>query len=248
METIELIKIQDMLNDFSKQIQSLEKQINLQPEANSSAEIKELAAALAKAQAEFNVAEENKNNPYFKSAYADLMSVVQASRPALTKNGLSVLQMIIDADDGKWLITKLMHNSGEWVQSKVRIIPPKNDVQSISSTITYMKRMCYTSLVGVVVGEEDDDGEAAVATSREVFAKGTALNTKYNPREESPEVITADQLDELNMELAEYPDIAEMILTGLKIQNLADVPKPKFHAAMKRVREIKALRNNPAGR
>ena len=174
------------------------------------------------------------------------MSVVQASRPALTKNGLSVLQMIIDDDDCKWLITKLMHTSGEWVQSKVRIVPPKNDVQSISSTITYMKRMCYTSLVGVVVGEEDDDGEAAVATSRDTFAKGVALNTKYNPKEEVTEVITADQLDEMNFELAEYPDIAEMILEGLKLQNLADLPKSKYHAAMKRIREIKMLRNQPS--
>ena len=31
METIELIKIQEMLNDFSKQINGLEKLINLQP-------------------------------------------------------------------------------------------------------------------------------------------------------------------------------------------------------------------------
>jgi len=243
METIELIKIQDMINDLLLKIKAMSDSKIVQPEQNSSDDIKELATALAKAQSEFAVAGENKNNPFFKSAYADLMSVVQASRPALTKNGLAVLQMIIDADDGKWLITKLMHTSGEWVQSKVRIIPPKNDVQSISSTITYMKRMCYTSLVGVVVGEEDDDGEAAVATTREVFAKGVALNTKYNPREETTEVISKDQLDEVNYELAEYPDIAEMILEGLKLQNLADLPKSKYHPAMKRIREIKALRN-----
>jgi len=243
METMELIKIQDMINDLSKKIDILNSSKIVQPEANSSVEIKELATALAKAQADFAVAGENKNNPYFKSAYADLMSVVQASRPALTKNGLSVMQMIIDADDGKWLITKMMHTSGEWVQSKVRIVPAKNDVQSISSTITYMKRVCYVSLVGVVVGDEDDDGEAAVATSREVYAKGTALNTKYNAKDDTPEVITTEQLDEINYELAEYPDIAEMILDGLKLQNLADLPKTKYFPAIKRIREIKQLRN-----
>jgi hypothetical protein len=243
METIELIKIQDMINDLSKKIQAMTDSKIVQAEPNSSAEIKELATALAKAQADYNVAGENKNNPYFKSAYADLMSVVQASRPALTKNGLSVMQIIIDADDGKWLITKLMHTSGEWVQSKVRIVPAKNDVQSISSTITYMKRVCYVSLLGVVVGDEDDDGEAAVATSRDTYAKGVALNTKYNPKDEVPEVITTEQMEEMNYELAEYPDIAEMILEGLKLQNLADLPKNRYHAAMKRIREIKALRN-----
>jgi hypothetical protein len=243
METIELIKIQDMLNDLLKKIQAMSDSKIVQPEAYSSAETQQLDTALAKAQAEFLVAGENKNNPYFKSAYADLMSVVQASRPALTKYGISVIQKIIDADDGKWLITKMKHNSGEWELSKVRIVPAKNDVQSISSTITYMKRVSYVSLVGVVVGDEDDDGEAAVATSRDTYARGVALNTKYNPRDETPEVITTEQMEEMNLELAEYPDIAEMILEGLKLQNLADLPKSRYHAAMKRIREIKSLRN-----
>jgi hypothetical protein len=245
MDTIELIKIQDMINDLYKKIQAMTDSKIVQPESHSSADIKELATALAKAQAEFEVAAENKSNPFFKSAYADLMSVVQASRPSLTKNGLSVMQIITDNDEGKWLTTKLMHTSGEWVQSKVRIVPPKNDVQSISSTITYMKRMCYVSLVGVVVGDEDDDGEASVATSRDTFAKGVALNTKYNAREDTTETITKEQLEELNLELAEYPDVAEMVLDGLKIQNLADIPRSKYFPALKRIREIKDARNNP---
>lgn len=242
METVELIKIQDMINDLSKKVESLAKDKIVEPAADAT-ELKELPIALAKAQGEFAVAGENKNNPYFKSAYADLMSVVQASRPALTKNGLSVVQLITDNDEGKWLKTILLHSSGEWICSRVRIIPAKNDVQSISSTITYMKRVCYVSLVGVVIGDEDDDGEAAVATSRDVYAKGVALNTKYNPKEENTEVITSEQLEEMNYELAEYSDIAEMILDGLKLQNLADLPKIKYHAAMKRIREIKQLRN-----
>jgi hypothetical protein len=234
METIELIRIQDMLNDFSKKIQGLEKLINLQPEANSSEEIKELATALAKAQAEFSVAGENKNNPFFKSAYADLMSVVQASRPALTKNGLSVIQIILDGDDGKWLITKLMHTSGEWVHSKVKIVPAKNDVQGISSTITYMKRVCYVSLVGVVVGEEDDDGEAAVVRTQDVYPQS------YGSKEEP--VITKDQLEEINMLLQDRPDVAKTVLDGLKkqgIDRLADIPKAQYYAYANRIRELK---------
>lgn len=209
-----------------------------------SVEIKELAIALAKAQAEFEVADLNRQNPYFKSRYADLMSVVQASRPALTKYGLSVLQDIIHHDDGaSVLYTILLHSSGQYVESRIRIIPPKNDIQSISSYTTYIKRMAYSSLIGVVTGDEDDDGEKAMAESREVFAKGTALNAKYNPKENPAEVISKDQLDELEYELTEYADIAEMVLDGLKIQNLADMPKSKYMASVTRIREIKMGRN-----
>lgn len=244
MESLELIKIQDMLNKLSESITGMFQSKNVQPEPNQSVEIKDLAGALAKAQAEMPVANLNKTNPYFKSAYADMHSIVAASRPALTKNGLSVTQAIIHADDGSSILyTTLRHVTGQWLQSKVRIVPPKNDIQTISSYTTYMKRMCYASLIGVVTGDEDDDGETAVATSREVFAKGTALNTKYNPKEEIAEVVSKDQLAELEYELAEYPDICEMVLDGLKIQSLADVPRSKFRASIERIRSIKNARN-----
>jgi len=244
METVELVKLQGMLDKLWADIQTLKEENKNPVEPTKSAEIKDLALSLAKAQAEMPVAGLNKNNPYFKSAYADLQSIVAASRPSLTKNGLSVTQQIVHHEDGQsWLYTTLWHISGQWLQSRVRVVPVKNDIQAISSHTTYLKRMCYASLIGVVAGDEDDDGEAAVATTRETFAKGTALNTKYNPKENRAEVITKEQLEEANYELAEYPDICEMVLDGLKIQSLADIPKAKYMAAMSRIRSIKNMRN-----
>jgi hypothetical protein len=241
---------QSIVNDILAAISELGVRIqeNIKPKYNRSEEIKELAAALAKAQAEYDTAPLNKVNPYFKSNYADLASVVGVSRPALTKYGLSVTQEVSNDESGAlWLITELMHASGQWKLSKFRMVPPKNDIQAISSYNTYCKRMCYASLCGVVVGDDlDDDGETAVATSRETFAKGTALNAKYNPKEINPEVITKEQLEEVEYELSEYPDIASQVLDGLKLQSLADMPKAKYSVAMKRIREIKLLRNSPA--
>ncbi len=138
-----------------------------------SAEIDQLATALAKAQGEMETAGKNKKNPFFKSSYADFQAIIQASRPALSKYGLSVVQppfIYEESADGtgvgnSYLVTILMHSSGQWIKSKARHNPPKNDIQSLSSYNTYLKRMCYTSLVGVVTGE-DDDGEAAVMHTR----------------------------------------------------------------------------------
>lgn len=245
MESIELIKIQEMFDALKVMIQdSLKNQEKRAEEATRSADIKDLATALAKAQSEMPIAGLNKSNPYFKSSYADLQSIVAASRPSLTKYGLSVTQQIVHLEDGQSVLyTTLWHTSGQWIMSKTRIVPAKNDIQTISSHITYLKRMCYASLIGVVTGDEDDDGETAVATSRETFAKGTALNTKYNPKEETVDVISRDQLTELEYELAEYPDICEMVLDGLKLQSLADMPASKYRAAIERVRSIKHARN-----
>lgn len=237
---INVEEIYTLLRRLSHQISKLNVQTE---ELMESPETNELDAALAKAQAEFSVAELNKSNPYFKSKYADLTSVVQASRPALSKYGLSVKQQIVTNDGENYLITKLSHASGQYCKSKMRIVPPKNDVQSFVSHTSYLKRTCYASLIGVVTGDEDDDGEMAMVEDRATAAKGVALNRKYDPRNESPNTISKEQLEELEYELQEYPDIAKLILEGLGLASLSDLPKSKYMAAVTRVREIKRLRN-----
>lgn len=210
-----------------------------------SAELKDLFGAMAKAQGEMAIANLNKENPYFKSRYADFAEVVRASRPALTKNGLAVFQEIKVTEDGQSVLhTLLSHASGQWIESRMRIVPPKNDIQSISSYITYLKRLCYSALIGVAVGEEDDDGEIAMMNARQILAKGPTNN--YNPKEQSLLVISKEQLQELEYELAEHEDLAEEIMEKLHLQSLADMPKSKYHVSVNRIREIKAIRKGNA--
>ncbi len=149
-----------------------------------STNIDQLATALAKAQAEMGVACKNQKNPFFKSSYADFEAIIQASRPALCKYGLSVVQSPFVYDDvaatngsvgNSYLITILMHSSGQWIKSKARHNPPKNDIQSLASYNTYLKRMCYTSIIGLAT-RDDDDGEAAVAPTRTTFASRSVID------------------------------------------------------------------------
>jgi hypothetical protein len=124
--------------------------------------INELSTALAKAQAEFTTAKKDKDNPFFKSKYADFESVVSSTRPALTKYGLSVVQNVYRFNDGHhYLVTLLLHASGQWIKSKAQHNPLKSDIQSLSSYNTYLKRMCYSSLVGAITSDHDDDGNSA---------------------------------------------------------------------------------------
>jgi hypothetical protein len=126
-----------------------------------STEIKDLAAALAKAQAEIKPALKDADNPFFKSKYADLASVQAACMPHLTKNGLSVVQAIQLIGDNTVLVTTLMHSSGQWLKSVSPVKPTKNDPQGLGSALTYMRRYSLAALVGVA--QEDDDGNAATA-------------------------------------------------------------------------------------
>jgi hypothetical protein len=232
----------DLIKGLEVQLYELKKPEVAKEPPFRSEEIKDLAISLAKAQAEMPMAYKSRENPYFKSAYADLGDIVKASRPSLTKYGLSVLQDIIHAQDGSaMLYTILMHISGQWIESRMRILPLKNDPQSMSSYISYLKRISYASLVGVVTGEEDDDAEVAMVQAREIMAKGPS--NKYDPKKESSDPITKEQLEELEYELAQYPDIAEEIMDKMRLQSLADLPKSKFMVSITRVREIKQLRN-----
>jgi hypothetical protein len=213
---------------------------------NQSDDLKELFAALAKAQAEMRIAGTNSENPYFKSKYADLADIVRASRPALTKYGLSVIHQILPNDEGQNILHCILcHSSGQFIRTQMRILPLKNDIQALGSCITYLKRYSYAAIVGVITSDEDDDGEKTMIESREEFKKGTALNAKYNPKDELYDTITKEQLEELDYELAEYPDITEMVLEGLKIHTLGDMPKSKFLISINRIRQIKNSRNNP---
>ena len=220
MEQNELRQILDYVKDlFNDKIELIKKYYEERDvaEHTSSEQLNELFTALAKAQAEMSVAGLTNENPYFKSKYADLAEVVRASRPALTKNGLCITQQVIINEDGQSLLhTTLGHTSGQWIMTRMRIIPPKNDIQTLGSYITYLRRYSYAALIGVVAGGEDDDGEVAMTVARETSTKGVALNTKYNPKEQTVDTITKEQLEELEYELAEYPDIVENMPKALK--------------------------------
>ena len=124
--------------------------------------IKELASALAKAQAKLQVAKKESENPFFHSKYADLSSVWAACREALTSNGLSVVQVGKTGNNGaSYLETILLHDSDEWISGELPLLPIRQDPQAIGSALTYARRQGLSAIVGLCT-EEDDDAEATM--------------------------------------------------------------------------------------
>ena len=122
--------------------------------------IGKLAEALAKAQGAIKGAVKDSTNPHFKSRYADLASIWDACRAALSANGLAVVQMPEAADPGTVaLTTTLMHSSGEWVSATVTARLPQDNPQGVGSALTYLRRYALAAAVGVA--PDDDDGNAA---------------------------------------------------------------------------------------
>lgn len=124
--------------------------------------IKELATALCFAQAEMGGAVKDSNNPFFKSSYADLTSIIKALKEPFANHGLSYVQLPITSEGGKGIgvTTMLMHKSGEWLQSEYLLPMVKVDPQGAGSAITYARRYALQAMAGIPA--VDDDGEAAM--------------------------------------------------------------------------------------
>lgn len=121
----------------------------------------QLATALAVAQGEMKNATLNKINPHFKSKYADLAGIRDATIPHLAKNGLSVAQGTELDGERLLVVTRLMHKSGQWVESRfpIAIAAP----QAMGSAYTYAKRYSLSAMCGIAA-DEDDDANAAQDT------------------------------------------------------------------------------------
>lgn len=128
--------------------------------------IGDLAAALAKAQAEVGTVTKDSANPFFKSNYASLAAVWEATRPILSKHGLSVVQLPSHDESGYYVETMLMHGSGQWIKSRTYMKPAKDDPQGIGSLISYARR--YALQAVTMVCPDDDDGEAAMGRNTPV--------------------------------------------------------------------------------
>lgn len=126
---------------------------------NKSDSIAALATALAAAQGAMKTAVKDSFNPHFKNKYADLASVWDACRDALSANGLSIMQPV-SGDGVKVTVTTLLaHKSGEWMSDSLTMTAQQNTPQGIVACITYCRRTALAAMVGVAP-DDDQDGEA----------------------------------------------------------------------------------------
>lgn len=152
-----------------------------------SGEIKELAIALAKAQAVMQHAAMDGSNPAYKKAdgsatkYATLANIYDAARPYLSENGLSVIQPIDfnpDITPSYGIITILMHITGQFFSTRMPLSVAANATpQQVASAASYARRMAYASIIGVAT-EDDDGNEAEVGAKTEAAGVRASSTTR----------------------------------------------------------------------
>lgn len=128
----------------------------------TSESLSKIAPALLGAQKAISYAIKDSVNPHFRNRYADLSAVIEAIKDPLNKEGLTFLQTPSPSENGTLhLTTRILHNSGEWIEDTAVCPLPKNDPQGFGSAMTYLRRYSLGAFLGVP-SEDDDDGEAAV--------------------------------------------------------------------------------------
>lgn len=161
-------------------------------QTNHSEQINELAAALAAAQGSFLPIKKSKNvevsgttkdgKPYrYKYAYAPLDEILNATRPALSANGLAIIQTTKEDSGGTLLETSLIHSSGQWYKS-YKGLGRWDKPQEFGGSLTYYRRYEISTILGVS-SEEDDDANGVTGNEAQYKQKPAKPNVDQSTGE-----------------------------------------------------------------
>ena len=139
---------------------------------NKSDSIVELLKAVSKFQGELENVEKAKAGHGYK--YATLGNCIDAAKPKLASNGLSVIQLMGNDDKGGVTMeTVLGHSSGEYMSSmcvmpiaKLQGGGGSNPAQIMGASITYMRRYQYAAIIGLA--QDDTDGVPKVKADKDL--------------------------------------------------------------------------------
>lgn len=152
----------------------------------TSPSISNLSKALLVAQKQMEGAVKGSKNPFFKSSYADLPTVMEVVKGPLNDVGIIVLQPATTINGKNYISTTLIHGeTGEFISSDIEIVSKNaNSPQDFGAATTYARRFGLQSML--FIPAEDDDGETAMgrgkAKAAPVVAVPASLPVPANPQ------------------------------------------------------------------
>lgn len=181
-----------------------------------------IAPALLKAQKAIGFAVKDANNPFFKSKYADLPTVIDAVKSHLNDNGIVFLQTATDSDINTLsLVTRLLHESGEWIEDTATATLAKNDPQGYGSAITYLRRYSLSAITGLY--QDDDDGNAASNVGNHKVETTKKNDVVYLTIERANQLIEAAAIKGIS---------AEDICKIAKVESITQIESGRFNGVL----------------
>jgi hypothetical protein len=192
--------------------------------------IAKIAPALLNAQKAITFATKDAMNPHLKNRYADLQSVIEAIKPALNDAGIVFMQSATPSSDEKLhLVTRMIHESGEWIEDEIVIPVVKQDAQGHGSALTYARRYSLASMTGLF--QSDDDGnEVSIGKANQ------------KPAKTEPTGIRENELEDIKIAMREAEDEQALLRIGSGVPaNATDAQKAELSGEYsKRRKALKA--------
>ncbi len=155
-----------------------------------------LMAALSAFQKNVPAIAKNKENPAFRSKYADLSTIISTVTPVLEANALAFTQTFGRSEGGDAVLTTLLvhHKSGEWIEDTATLVLEKATAQGFGSAGTYARRYALSAMLGIAV-DDDDDGNAASQPSRPAAPRQQRRSAPSKPAAGTPGAVIVETLN-----------------------------------------------------
>lgn len=142
-----------------------------------SQQVDKIFPALIAVQSELNNPSKDKQGHGYK--YADLAQIINLSREPLKEHGLAVTQICGVVDGQSYLITQMIHSSGQWIRGYYPLekagMRSANDAQQMGAAMTYARRYNLAAILGVAQ-EDDDAASVPVNRNKQSPAQKPTLN------------------------------------------------------------------------
>ncbi len=193
-----------------------------------STSIKEIAGALSKLQSSIKKANKSTVNTFHKNQYSTIEDVWDSIRELLSPLGLFVSQEITSKEGYVCVTTFITHASGEWMEFGALEIPcPKKDCQGVGIAITYGKKYALCAALGIVSGENDDDGNG-ICDLKKPTPNDPVPNDPV-PNELPPiAYLTFAQCEEIDNLIGADQLMLNKILNGYNVKILGEIESKHF--------------------
>jgi len=176
--------------------------------------------AMAAAQGEVENVAKTSDNPHFKSTYAGLGAIREASHKILAKHGLWVRTRLITNGGSLAAALTVGHADGYEDEETVFALPVTGNAQAYGSAATYARRYQLSAYFNLATEDEDDDGNRAVANGKRA-ASGDA----------GP--ISPEQVEDLRSAIVEVAADLPRFLLVFNIKRLEEMPAGRYADAMR---------------
>ena len=166
----------------------------------------------------------NKDNPYFKSKYSTLDSVLRDARKIYASNGLDITQSTAFHNNQILLVSQITHISGEFIRSTTPIVVDEgkgnSPAQKMGAAMTFLKRKILLGMMCIAETDEIIEEEPIIEDPGD---DDDNINIALQERIEKAleELATVNNADDLKAWIVKCKDLkqeAETNNLGLKLK------------------------------